>query len=104
MPLTEEDLIQLARSRVLAQLQGGGARAHQEHQKQRQESAGGYDSISQGMSPEDLDYWVDITRRDLDELNPNTGKPAGWNKKVHRYTEPKGVPPPKAGKKQSGGR
>lgn len=45
-----------------------------------------------GSSPEGedpYDYFVDITRRDLDEVNPATGKPAGWKKSVHRHRQPK---------------
>jgi hypothetical protein len=45
------------------------------------------------MSPEDRDYWVEITREDLDEINPATKKPKGWKKKVKRYTTPRGTEP-----------
>lgn len=45
------------------------------------------------MSPEDRDYWVEITREDLDEINPATKKPKGWTKKVKRYTTPRGAEP-----------
>ena len=41
------------------------------------------------MNPDDRDYFVDITRTDLDELNPATGKPKGWRKEVKRYTKPR---------------
>jgi hypothetical protein len=46
------------------------------------------------MAPEDLDYLVDITREDLPELNPLTGKPKGWKKTVVRRTQPRGTTPP----------
>jgi hypothetical protein len=46
------------------------------------------------MAPEDLDYLVDITREDLPELNPLTGKPKGWKKTVVRRTQPRGATPP----------
>jgi hypothetical protein len=46
--------------------------------------------------PEDLfDYFVDITREDLPEVNPVTSKPLGWKKSVHRYRTKKGEEPPK---------
>ena len=55
-------------------------------------------SGAEGLSPEDYDYLVDITREDLPEINPATGKPMGWKKTVHRYREEKGKknPPKKA--------
>lgn len=39
-------------------------------------------------SPDDQDYFVDIMREDLDK-DPETGKPRGWSKKVHRYAKKK---------------
>lgn len=44
-----------------------------------------------GESPEDHDYFVDITREDLPKINKATGKPMGWHKKVHRFATPKGA-------------
>ncbi len=44
--------------------------------------------MMEGEDP--YDYLVDIERRDLPDLNPHTGKPAGWTKKVHRHREKKG--------------
>lgn len=41
------------------------------------------------VDPGLYDYFVDIDRQDK-ELNPETGKPAGWKKSVHRYRTPKG--------------
>lgn len=48
-----------------------------------------------GMTPEELEYLVDISKRDVKEqvgLDPETGEPVyknvGWDKKVHRYTMP----------------
>lgn len=46
-------------------------------------SAGG----EPAMSPEDLDYLVEIEKRDV--FSPEADKPVGWNKKVHRYTQQK---------------
>jgi hypothetical protein len=97
MPLTDEDLIQAIRQQILAQTRGGGAQQHEHAQRARQENAGGYDSISEGMSPEDLDYLVDIERRDVWDGEQKIG----WNKSVHRYTEPKGKAKP-PGKKRRG--
>ena len=38
---------------------------------------------------DDYDYFVDIMRKDLEDKDPETGKPLGWEKKVHRYRSPK---------------
>jgi len=43
----------------------------------------------EGVDPGMFDYFVDITREDLPELNPETGKPLGWKKSVHRYRKKK---------------
>lgn len=48
--------------------------------------------MAKDMTPEELDYYVKISREDMDELNPLTGKPKGWVKKVKRFTRPKGSP------------
>lgn len=46
-------------------------------------------SMGGGEGGEDpFDYLVDITREDL-PLNPETGKPGGWKKHVHRHREEK---------------
>jgi len=47
--------------------------------------------MAEGMTPEELDYFVKITRKDLPNLNPLTGKPEGWEKEVHRFTKPRGA-------------
>jgi hypothetical protein len=56
-----------------------------------------------GMSPDDREYFVDIMREDLPEINPETGKPKGWRKSVRRYTKPAGSPmgEPEDGKKKT---
>lgn len=46
--------------------------------------------MAEDMTPEEMDYFVNITRKDLPNLNPLTGKPEGWEKTVHRYTKPRG--------------
>lgn len=48
--------------------------------------------MAKDMTPAELDYLVDIEREDLPEINPKTGKPIGWRKKVRRYTQPRGTP------------
>jgi hypothetical protein len=48
-----------------------------------------------GGGGEERDYFVDILREDLDEINEATGKPKGWRKKVHRFTTPRGSDPEK---------
>jgi hypothetical protein len=42
-----------------------------------------------GEDPRDYDYMVDIIRKDLADKDPDTGKPVGWEKSVHRYRNPK---------------
>jgi hypothetical protein len=65
-------------------------------------SAGGSNSVGNqinaqkrgDLSPEDLEYLVDISKRDVkahvgeDEEGNPIYKTVGWDKKVHRYTEP----------------
>lgn len=55
----------------------------------REQMAGGDD-----MDPAARDYFVDILREDLD-INPDTDKPRGWRKKVHRFTTPHNEDAPK---------
>lgn len=61
-------------------------------------------SIQDMMSgnPEDWDYYVDITREDLPEINPATKKPVGWKKSVHRRATKRGEEPEEPGKTRSG--
>ena len=54
-------------------------------------------SMMSQMAPEDRDYFVEIVREDLPEINEATGKPMGWKKKVHRYTTELGKDPKKKG-------
>jgi hypothetical protein len=51
---------------------------------------GGGVSPGGGNGEDPWDYMVDITRRDLPDINPHTGKPAGWEKTVRRHRTPKG--------------
>jgi hypothetical protein len=57
-------------------------------------SAGGANSVGNqinaqkrgDLSPDELEYLVDISKRDVRD---NEGNAMGWDKKVHRYTQPK---------------
>ena len=40
--------------------------------------------------PSDREYFVDILREDLPEINEATGKPKGWKKSVHRHSALRG--------------
>lgn len=105
MPLTEMDLIDAAKRRILRELereqaaqvvnnltQSGGGMGREAPQTQSIQ-----DLMGSG-TPEDWDYFVDITREDLPDLNPATGKPKGWKKSVHRFTNRKGEKEPPLGK------
>lgn len=35
-----------------------------------------------------FDYYVDVSRKDA-PINPDTGKPGGWEKSVHRHRDQK---------------
>lgn len=100
--ISDDMLIAAARKRILSELgQSGGGGGVQKlvnniygAQQGGGDMGGGgggglFDSLSggdQGQGGEDpFDYNVDITRRDLEEINPLTGKPAGWTKTVHRW-------------------
>ncbi len=69
---------------VVNNVYGGGAPA-----------AGGGGIREMMGSPEDRDYFVDIEREDLPDINPATGKPKGWKKKVHRFSTGRGEDPEK---------
>lgn len=58
-------------------------------------------SAEDEIDPALYDYFVDITREDLPDINPATGKPAGWKKSVHRYRAEKGKEPPKKRKRSA---
>jgi len=78
----------------------GGPLTHEKNQG----LGGGLVSEMAGVAPEDRDYFVDIMREDLPEINPDTGKPRGWRKTVKRYTKPKGshdIDPDDGGKKKT---
>lgn len=58
---------------------GGGA--------QGGEIGGGIrEAMAEDIDPALRDYYVDIEREDLPGINPATGKPVGWRKKVKRYS------------------
>jgi len=92
-------LIRAARERVLSELAGRESRRTQAQRIINNIYGGGgvADGLSPGAAgasgggaaPDDLDYLVDIERKDLPDINPATGKPMGWSKKVHRYAKKK---------------
>jgi hypothetical protein len=54
--------------------------------------SGGYGGLVQDMAQggeDPFNYFVDITREDLPDINPATKKPIGWTKKVERYRKRK---------------
>ncbi len=87
--INDEMLIQAMRKRLLDQIaaQGGGS------QSVVNNVYGGGISEAQGAGggpdPSDRDYFVDIMREDLPEINAATGKPKGWKKSVHRFSTEK---------------
>ncbi len=93
--LDDAALIRAARKRILRELEisgggaGGGGGAAVTNNVY---GGGGLMERMNGAPSNDADlkdYMVDIERRDLPELNPLTGKPMGWTKKVHRHVEEK---------------
>lgn len=97
--LNDAALIRAARKRLLREIEGQAAKeaASQKIINNVYGGGGVMDRLGGGGPPppasadgeDPYDYFVDITRKDLDELNPHTGKPAGWEKKVHRYRHEK---------------
>lgn len=93
-PVSDNALIRAARKRILAELE-----AKQAAQQSVINNYGGGGQVggglmermngAQGEDPGLYDYLVDIERRDLPEKDPDTGKPIGWTKKVHRHREEK---------------
>lgn len=96
--ISDQELIRAVRKRLLADIENrkeaerivnniyggpvgsGGVMDRLAHQPEMGGEGGGGD---------DFDYFVDIVRRDLPELHPETGKPIGWEKKVHRFRNKK---------------
>ncbi len=90
--LDDAQLIQAARKRLLRMLEaegGGGSPV-----TNNVYGGGGHGGLTEQMqgadSDPDRDYFVDITREDLPEINPATKKPMGWKKSVHRRSAAKG--------------
>lgn len=110
--VSDQALLSAVRQRILAEIQkkqeqhhaaitnnvyghGGGTAEQSQHGM----SQGVADQLGNSTNAEDpYDYFVDITREDLPNINPATGKPAGWKKSVQRYRTKKGEPEP--GKKK----
>jgi hypothetical protein len=95
-------LIRAARERVLSELAGRESRRTQAQRIINNIYGGG--GVADGLSPGALgggnggaglgtsdagedpyDYFVNIKREDLPDINPHTGKPVGWSKEVHRF-------------------
>jgi hypothetical protein len=51
---------------------------------------GGGGSTPAGEGEDPFSYFVKVTRKDLPDINPATGKPMGWEKTVHRYKQERG--------------
>lgn len=103
-PLGDAALIKAARKRLLAELDPELRKAESSANRASVVNnvyGGGHGSgggglmdqlggAAQGGSGEDpFDYFVNIQRKDLPDVNPVTGKPAGWEKTVHRYRQEK---------------
>ena len=52
---------------------------------------GGEATMGGGISPEDYNYFVDIQRRAV--MDPQTQEEIGWDKKVHRWADPRNKAP-----------
>lgn len=94
--VSDAALIRAARKRILGQL--AGEKAAKQAAIVNNVYGGGGGGVMDQMagrgaaspSPDGDDpysYYVDITRKDLPDVNPHTGKPAGWEKSVHRYKQ-----------------
>lgn len=49
---------------------------------------GGNGGVTPANGDDPYSYFVDVARKDL-PINPETGKPMGWEKSVHRYKKRK---------------
>lgn len=94
-PLSDQALVRAARKRLLAEIERKEAQSAIVNNVYG--SGGG---VSERLGINDLappaageddpyGYYVDIIRRDLADKDPDTGKPVGWEKKVHRYAKKK---------------
>lgn len=108
-PLDDQLLVQAMRKRILDEINkreqqaaivnnvyGGGGQPSQMHGVADQMTG-----MSEGEDP--YDYFVDITRKDLPDINPATGKPLGWEKSVHRHRKKKVTESQKSPKGRRGG-
>jgi hypothetical protein len=106
-PLSDAALIRAARKRLLSELEpamkkaessanhasvvnnvyGGG---HGAGDGGLMDRMGGGGSTPAGEGEDPFSYFVDVTRKDLPDINPATGKPMGWEKSVHRYKQKRG--------------
>lgn len=103
MPITDEVLLDAIRKRYLREIEKESQAANiQNIINNAPASAPGMAAAMGGVTPEDAEYFVDITREDLPDINPATGKPMGWKKGVHRYKRKPGEPMPEKKKGPNG--
>lgn len=101
-PISDDYLIQAARRRLLRMLEkeggdaasivnnvyGGGGSGGGAAGGGGGGGLGGMLEAMGGGGEDPFDYFVDIKREDLPDINPATGKPLGWKKTVHRFRSP----------------
>ena len=89
----DQAIIAAVRRRLLQEIENKGQTSsiiNNVYGTGRDPEAGAGDVRGMMLGGEDpFDYMVDIERRDLPDINPETGKPMGWTKKVRRYREKK---------------
>lgn len=103
MPITDEVLLDAIRKRYLREIEKETQAANINNIiNNSPASAPGMAAAMGGVTPDDDEYFVDITRTDLPEINPITKKPIGWNKKVRRYKRKPGEEMPEKKKGLSG--
>lgn len=101
-PLSDAALIKAARKRLLAELEPAARKAESAANRASvvnniygsgggggggglMDRMGGSPATPSAEGDDPYSYFVDVMRKDLPDINPATGKPAGWSKSVHRY-------------------
>jgi hypothetical protein len=90
--IDDEVLLQAIRKRLRDEISQGGRASQITNNVYGGGVAGGgvRDQMGGESGGEDpRDYFVDIMREDLPEINEATGKPKGWKKTVHRFSTSK---------------
>lgn len=101
--VSDEGLVREMRRQILSKIRGGGASQSVVNNVYGGAIPGGGEGggvMERGggdmpMPEGDRDYFVDILREDLPEINEKTGKPKGWKKTVHRFSTARGEDPKK---------